>query len=192
MIASIRGQVASVDSDSLIIEIGGIGLQVYVPIPLLEHAKTGQSVYLHTHFVVRQDALTLFGFNTIEERAYFIVLLGVNGVGPRLALSILSALTPESIRVAVAAENAEMFSSVSGVGKKTAQKIVLHLQDRIPGVEGLAPISVFSDADSEVMAALTALGYSVVESQSAVQSIPIDAPEDIENRLRLALRYFSS
>ena len=107
-------------------------------------------------------------------------------------MAILSSLNPEAIRRAVFNEQAEIFSQVSGVGKKTAQKIALHLQDRLPDVEGLEPIAAMDDKDSEVLAALTALGYSIVEAQAAMQSIPKDAPDDVEERLRLALGYFSA
>ncbi|HJS29546.1 MAG TPA: helix-hairpin-helix domain-containing protein, partial [Anaerolineales bacterium] len=104
---------------------------------------------------------------------------------------ILSALEPDTIRRAVFQEQAEIFSRVPGVGKKTAQKIQLHLQDKLPEGRELERIGSLSDADGEVLAALTSLGYSVVEAQAALQSIPRDAPEAVESRLRLALQYFS-
>jgi holliday junction DNA helicase RuvA len=141
---------------------------------------------------VRQDALSLFGFETRESRDYFNLLLTVNGIGPRLAMAVLSTLSPDAIRRAIFHEQAEVFSRVPGVGKKTAQKIMLTLQDKIKGEEGLEPVARFSDADAEILEALTTLGYSVVEAQAALQSIPRDAPKDVEDRLRLALQYFSS
>ena len=192
MIASLRGQVVQVEKDSIVVELGGVGLRVSVPTPLLDRLQVGEGVFLHTHLVVREDSLSLYGFETAEERELFALLLGVSGVGPRLGVAILSVLTPDAIRRAVFNEQAEVFSRVPGVGKKTAQKIALHLQDRIVAVEGLEPVAAMSDADSEVMAALTALGYSVVEAQAALQAIPRDAPEDVETRLRLALQYFTS
>ncbi len=127
---------------------------------------------------------------TREERDYFNLLLGVDGIGPKLALGVLSVLSPDAIRRAVFHEQAEVFSRVPGVGKKTAQKILLQLQDRIQMVPGLEPLSQIGDLDTEVIDALTVLGYSVVEAQAAVQSIPRDASPDIEERLRLALQYF--
>jgi Holliday junction DNA helicase RuvA len=122
----------------------------------------------------------------------FELLLSVNGIGPRLAMSILSTLSPDTIRRAVFNEQAEIFSRVPGIGNKTAQKIVLHLQDRLPSSEGLAPLSRISDVDTEVLAALTGLGYSLVEAQAALQYIPRDTPQDVETRLRIALQYFST
>jgi len=191
VIATLSGKVFHVEPGSLVVEVGGVGLLVNVPAPLADQVVPGDPVFLFTHLVVRQDALALYGFETAESRELFMLLLGVEGIGPRLALAILSTLSPDAIRRAVFNEQAEVFSRVPGVGKKTAQKILLSLQDRIPGVEGLAPLAAMSDADGEVLSALIALGYSVVEAQAALQSIPRDAPQDVETRLRLALQYFS-
>lgn len=191
MIASISGNVSQVDNGSLVVEVGGVGLLIYVPDPLSDQFKAGQSVFLHTYLVVREDALSLYGFDTQEGRDYFKLLLGVSGIGPRLAVAILSTLTPESIRRAVFSEQPEIFSRVPGVGTKTAQKISFSLQDKISKDEGYEPLAAMSDADSEVMSALVVLGYSVVEAQAALQSIPRDAPDEVETRLRLALVYFS-
>lgn len=192
MIASLNGRIQEITTDSLIIELAGVGLQVFVPAPVHDAARRSENIFLHTYLVVREDSLTLYGFETREGKEFFSLLLGVNGIGPRLALAILSTLSIDAIRRAVFHEQAEIFSRVPGVGKKTAQKILLHLQDRITAEIGLEPVSAFSDVDGEVMDALTALGYSVVEAQSALQSIPRDTPQEVETRLRLALQYFSA
>jgi Holliday junction DNA helicase RuvA len=191
MIASLSGRVQEVNLDSTVIDVGGVGLLVYVPGPTRDHLHTGDSAFLYTYLVVREDVLALYGFDTREGRDFFVALLGVNGVGPRLALSVMSTLTPDAIRRALFHEQDEVFARVPGVGKKTAQKILLYLQDRIPMAAGLEPIAAISDVDTEIMNALTALGYSVVEAQTAIQSISRDAPQEIEARLRLALQYFS-
>ena len=191
MISSLNGSVSQVGEGNLVIEVGGVGLLVYVPDPLSDEAKPGQNIFLHTYLIVRQDALALYGFDTAEGRDYFVLLLGVSGIGPKLAVTILSSLNPESIRRAIVTEQADVFNRVPGVGKKTAQKIVFSLQDKITKEEGFEPIATMSDVDSEVLGALVALGYSVVEAQAALQSIPKDVPEDVESRLRLALTYFS-
>ncbi len=191
MISSIHGKISQVNDGSLVVEVGGVGLLVYVPDPLTTELSPGQSIFLHTYLIVRQDALALYGFDTLEGREYFALLLGVSGIGPRLAVTILSTLTPDTIRRAVVTEQAELFSRVPGVGKKTAQKLLFSLQDKISKDEGFEPIAAMSEADSEVLSALIALGYSVVEAQAALQSIPRDAPQDVEQRLRLALGYFS-
>jgi holliday junction DNA helicase RuvA len=197
MIASINGRVQDILADSVIVEVGippaggGVGLQVFIPSPWRDRLKPGESVFMHTYLVVRQEALSLYGFETREYREFFSLLLGVNGVGPKLALSMLSTLTPDAIRRAVFHEQGEVFQRVPGVGKQTAQKIVLHLENRIPMEAGLERVATMSDVDGEVLAALTGLGYSVVEAQSALQNIPRDTPQDVETRLRLALQYFT-
>lgn len=191
MIATISGKVVHVESGSLVVEVGGVGLLINVPLLLSDQARIGEVVFLFTQLIVRQDLLALYGFDTAEGREFFNLLLTVNGVGPRLALSILSTLNPDAIRRAVFNEQAEVLSRVPGVGKKTAQKILLTLQDRITAVEGLAPMAAMSDVDSEVLSALIALGYSVVEAQAALQSIPRETPQEVEIRLRLALQYFT-
>jgi holliday junction DNA helicase RuvA len=141
---------------------------------------------------VREDLLALYGFETEADREFFELLLGVNGVGPRMAMAVLSTLSVDAIRRAVASEQSEIFARVPGVGKRTAQKILLHLQDRINSGDmlGMPGVSI-SNADESVLEALTALGYSVVEAQSAIQSIPRDSADEVEERLRLALKYFS-
>lgn len=191
MIASIQGTVRSVSENALVVEVGGVGLRVRVPTTVFDGSVgVGKPVSLHTHLAVREDALTLYGFVTEEQRSVFEVLLGVSGVGPRLALSVLSTLSPDVLRNAVVGEQPEVISRVPGIGRKTAEKIVFHLKDRL-GARLPALAAALEDIDTDVLAALTALGYSVVEAQSALQSLPKDAPDDIEERIRLALRHFS-
>lgn len=191
MIANVHGEVLSSGQEHLVVDVGGIGLRVFAPAPLCRETRRGERIFLHTHLVVREDALSLYGFEGEEERDFFTLLLGVNGVGPRLALSILSSLALEVVRRAVLSEQPDVLARVNGVGRKTAQKIVLHLQGKVG--EGLPlEIAELLDINTEVMQALTALGYSVVEAQAALQSLPKDAPEDAAERLRLALQFFSS
>jgi Holliday junction DNA helicase RuvA len=191
MIAVINGRVLEMYPDSLIIGVGGVGLQVFVPGPLRDGLRPGDEVFLHTYLVVRQEALSLYGFETREERELFLLLLSVDGIGPKSALAVLSTLSPDAIQRAIFHEQPEVFTRVPGVGKKTAQKILLQLQDRIPAISGLEPVSTISDVDTEVLGALTTLGYSVVEAQSALQSIPRETPQEVEARLRAALQYFA-
>jgi Holliday junction DNA helicase RuvA len=192
MISLLHGTVASIENDSLVVDVGGVGFQVFVPTSIKDNLQPGEAVFLHTRLVVREENWMLCGFDSKESREYFNLLLGVNGIGPRLALIILSSMNPETIRRAVFNEQAELFSRVPGIGKKTAQKILLYLQDRIPAEGSMDSLARMSDADGEVLAALTTLGYSVVEAQAALQFIPRDTPQDVETRLRLALQYFSS
>ena len=191
MIGFLEGRVSAKQGDRLLVMVGPVGLWVSVPRPLWEQTTVGEVWAGPTHLVVREDALTLYGFATAEERDLFVTLLGVNGVGPRLALSILSALTPAAIRRAVFQEPPEVFHRVPGVGRKTAQKILLHLQDALQPEEALGEVAALAEVDAAVLDALVALGYSVVEAQAALQSLPKEAPPDVEERLRLALRYFS-
>ena len=190
MIALLEGTVVARKENRLTLQVGAVGVWVWVPRPLAGQATPGQPLALHTYLVVREDALTLYGFATAEERDLFALLLGVNGIGPRLALMVLSALSPAALRRAVFQEQADVFQRVPGVGKKTAQEIVLHLQDKLKPEETLGAVVSLPDVDTEVLEALTALGYSVVEAQTAIQSLPADAPQDVETRLRLALQYF--
>jgi holliday junction DNA helicase RuvA len=191
MIASLRGEIISIGSDSLVVDVNGVGLRVYVPAPVKAQASLGSQIFLQTHMVVREDAITLYGFEHEEERNFFLLLLGVNGVGPRLGISILSTLTVDAIRRAILSEQSEIFARVPGVGKKTAQKIQLYLQGKVGEASPMEGYPT-TDVDTEVLQALTALGYSVVEAQAALQSIPRGTPFEVEARLRQALLYFSS
>ena len=191
MIATLRGEISQIEETALILEVGGVGLRVFVPAPVRTRAKVGEAAFLFTHLVVREDALPLYGFESQADRELYTILLGVHGVGPKVALSVLSTLTLDAIQRAVFAEEGEILSRVPGVGKKTAQKMAIHLKDKLRPSDALAGVAAMADYDSEVLAALTALGYSVVEAQSAIQSLPKDAPKDVEERLRTALQYFT-
>ena len=190
MIATLRGEISQIEDHAIILEVGGVGLRVFVPAPLRIKAKAGEMLFMFTHLQVREDALTLYGFESQSDRDLFNILLGVDGVGPKVALSVLSTMTLDAIQRAIFADEGELLSRVPGVGKKTAQKIALHLKDKLKPSDALSQLGSLADYDSEVLAALTALGYSVVEAQSAIQSLPKDAPTDVEERLRLALGYF--
>lgn len=188
MITTLRGQIIQLEDNAAILEVGGIGLRIFVPLPLLGRVKIGESIMLQTHLSVREDALTLYGFDTIIDRSLFTMLLSVDGVGPKAALAVLSTLDYETVQSAVYNDQDEILNRVPGVGKKTAQKIILYLKDRLKPVSGLERIASMSDTDSEVLEALISLGYSVVEAQRAIQNLPKDAPENVEDRLRLTLQ----
>ena len=191
MIDIVSGQVASTDKNSLVLMIGGVGLRINVPKTVFDGVQgTGHSLTLYTHLAVREDSLTLYGFSTEEDRKLFELLLSVSGVGPKLALGILSTITFDHLRNAVAREEADLLTRVPGVGKKTAEKIVFELKNKM-GTAVAHGLSAFNDADGDIIDALTGLGYSVIEAQTAVQNIPRDAPKDFETRFRLALEYFA-
>jgi Holliday junction DNA helicase RuvA len=190
MIRMLRGTVIARGKDYLVIDVNGVGYKVFVPEPAALAADNNQEIILHTYLQVREDALNLFGFADAEELAMFELLLGVNGVGPKVALATLSVLSPDMLRMAVAAEEPAMIARVPGVGKRTAEKIVIDLRDKVKQTSGLQTIAYATDVDSEVIDALISLGYSVVEAQRAVQKLPKDA-EGVEERLRLALSHFT-
>ena len=190
MIAHLQGIVSSKGLVSVVLDMGGLGVEVLVTRAALERCHEGELAYLVTRLIVREDALTLFGFANESERDAFDALLKVNGVGPRMALLILSNLTLDHLRNAVATEKADLLTRVPGIGKKTAQKIVLELKDKLPGSMDTLASTEFFDSNTEVIDALVALGFSIVEAQMAVQALPADAPSNPEERIRLALQAF--
>lgn len=179
------------EEDYLVLVVGGIGFQVFAPVQTLAELTRGDGATLFTNLVVREDSLTLYGFQTPDEVTIFELLLKVNGVGPRLALETLSTHSPDVIRRGVINKDQALFSQVSGIGSKTAQKIILTLEDRVILSPDFERKLESSETDMEVQEALVALGYSVVEAQSAIQSIPDEIPDDVESQLTSALRYFS-
>ena len=190
MIASIQGTILDSTLDQVIINIGGIGVEVLIPQNTrLPHDN--EPVFLHTRLIVREDALILYGFQTTQERDLFDTLIKINGVGPKLANTILGVLSLDNLRNAVATDRVEILTRVPGVGKKTAQKILLELKDKLPVGLDAIPSDSFSSVNSDVMDALTSLGYSVMEAQLAIQALPHDAPENVEERVRLSLQSLS-
>lgn len=194
MIRLVRGTVIGRAKDYVVVDIGssggGIGVKVFVAEAVALAVSPGDAVTYHTYLQVREDALNLFGFAGEDELSMFELLLGVNGVGPKVALAALGVLTPDALRLAVANEEPAMIARVPGIGKRTAEKIVLDLRDKVKSVAGLAALAPSDNVDAEVVDALIALGYSVVEAQRAVQKLPKDA-EGVEERLRLALSQFT-
>jgi Holliday junction DNA helicase RuvA len=195
MIRMVRGTVAAVGKSFLVVDVGnaggGIGLRVFVSEPMLARFRVESKVSLHTFLQVRESDLSLYGFEDAEELAVFEMLLGVSGVGPKVALATLSTLTPDALQLAVANKEPGIVARAPGVGKRTAEKIVLELQGKLtPASDDLAGLASAMDSDSEVIEALTGLGYSVVQAQRAVQQIPADVV-GVEERLRVALSSFS-
>lgn len=191
MIYSLSGKVFAITNDAIILDVNGVGFEVFVNKNLLDQHQPGDHLQLLIYMVIRQDLLALYGFESNEEKSVFNLLLGADGVGPKLAMAILSNLSMDNIRNAVLAEKPEYFVRVPGVGKKTAQKIIIHMQGKFPDIAGYVQTDARS-GDDEVIDSLVVLGFSVVEAQTAVQSIPKDFSEDIEERLRYALQFFST
>lgn len=187
MISRISGVVWETGDGYAIIRTGGLGLRVNVPSGVLEKVGgVGQPIELFTYFQVRENRLALYGFLTREKRSLFELLLDVSGVGPTVALSLLSTISPDALRQAVIADEPVLLTRVPGIGTKTAKKIIFNLKDKVvPGEEGATPL--LTDGDTEVIAALTELGFSLVEAQSALQNLPSDEEVPVEERIRLAL-----
>lgn len=193
MIARVAGTLASIGKDSIVVDVAGVGFRVHVPQSLLrDHAAIGDEVVLFTHLHVRENELALYGCETEEELDLFRLVQTVSGIGPRVALSMLSALPPDQLRSAIAREDVAALARVPGIGQKTAKKLVFDLKDKVEVVEGPSPaFPSISEADVDLIAALTGLGYSLAEAQDAIRHLPRE-PLPLEEKVRLALAYFVS
>ncbi len=186
MITGIEGTVADSGPEWLDVAVGGVTVRVNLPMSTAERlGAVGAPVKLLTTLQVRDDSLTLFGFADREARAAFEMLIGVNGVGPRVALSVLSALAPESLALAVESGDADAFTSVPGVGKRTASRILLELRGKLDF--DLTAAGVVHRDDADVVDALTALGYTALEARRALASLPSGEELPVEEKVRLSL-----
>jgi len=190
MIASLHGTLESLGSDYAIINVNGIGFQVYMPTSTLSTlGKVGGEVKLHTHFHLREDNATLYGFASSEELGLFQTLISVSGLGPRLALAMLSAMRVEQLSMAIATGSTDLLTEIPGVGKKIASRIILELREKLgAGLVG-APAAQLAEENTEVLAALTSLGYSVAEASRAVATLPPSSDLSLEEKIKLALQY---
>ena len=186
-IARLTGVVVECGPDWLIVDVNGVGYLVHGPVDTVAGAKVGAEIALHTHLSVRDDGMTLYGFASSDERSLFQTLIAVSGVGPKVALALLSVMTVDELSYAIASENAAALSRAPGVGKKLASRIALELRDKLTAEP--RPAGVSGDS-SDVVAALMGLGYSQSEALDAVakSDLPADAP--VEDKVRLALSYF--
>lgn len=185
MIGSLRGPVTHIGLDHVIVELGGVGYRVLVSPALIGRLRTGSEASLFIHHLVRDDQQALFGFAKPEELAFFELLMTVTGVGPRLALAITSAHPVTRLQMAIVTDDLDVLTSVSGVGRKTAQRIVLELREKIHAA-GIA-VGPGGAADSDVVAALESLGYTASEARRAAGSVAaIDG--GLDERIRAALQ----
>jgi len=190
MIAMLRGVLELREEDAIIVDVNGVGYYVNVPASVMNTlGREGSDVSLYTHLHVRENELSLYGFSTLDQRALFQQLLTVSGIGPRVAMALLSAFSPEQLRLAIAEGNVSLLTQAPGVGKRTAERMILDLKGKIDLAE-LAPTDEPSLADAEVIAALESLGYSHSEAQDAVRHIS-GAGRSLEERITEALRYFA-
>ncbi len=192
MIASLSGTVQRIGKDNLIVAVGGVGVRVFVPKTVLEDVGgVGRTIFLHTHFIVREQELALYGFETEDDLGLFELVLGVNGVGPKVGLAILSTLSPEMLKSAIMQEEPVILQRVPGIGKKTAERIMFQLRDKLDFTAVSTTIPLVSDIDADVIDFLTGLGFSIVEAQSALQKLPREA-KTVDERVQLALQHLDS
>jgi holliday junction DNA helicase RuvA len=191
MIGRLTGRLASKAPDHVLLEVGGVGYLVHIPLSTfydLPEQESPTSLWIHTH--VREDALALFGFLTEREKALFLLLLGVTGIGPRVALTVLSGMPPAELVEALRSKDARKLVAVPGVGKKTADRMVLELGDKVANLAPEAPAGeTAAVAADDVISALVNLGYRRSEAERAVDAISrIGPPKDFGEFLKEALK----
>ncbi|MBI2873340.1 MAG: Holliday junction branch migration protein RuvA [Chloroflexi bacterium] len=190
MIAAVRGVLEQRSTDSVVVVVGGVSLRVYVPSSSLESlGEVGDGVRLFTHLVVREDALSLYGFATEEARRVFELLLSVSGVGPRIALVVLSAMGPQEVALAIASGDADALGRVPGVGKKRAARLVLELRGRLEKERGAVEVGAPGPGPVDAVTALVALGYTPSEARQAMAGLEPGLP--LEERVRRALQHLA-
>ena len=201
MISYVKGALAEKSGDRIVVEAGPVGLGIYVPLSVLEVLPPlGEEVKIYTYLQVREDDLSLYGFLNRQDLDMFRRLIGVNGIGPKGALGILSALSPDDLRLAILTGDAKAISKAPGVGAKTAQRIILDLKDKVSAEEMLASVAdteertsvpLMQEAGREAATALVALGYSNLEESKAVKNVHITEDMDAEAVLRASLKYLA-
>jgi holliday junction DNA helicase RuvA len=186
MIASLRGKPVARTPEGLVLDVGGVGYLVHATPRALARADGAAEVTLPTYLAVREDALQLYGFTDADERELFVHLLAVNGIGPKVALTIVSGSRPADLRKAILLEDTKRFEAIPGIGKKTAQRVVLELKEKLGGASEIAAIGGTDAPYLVARDALVELGFSVGEAEQALASVDPDLPP--EERVRLALR----
>lgn len=202
MISYVKGALADKSGDRIVVEAGPVGLGIYVPLSVLEVLPPlGEEVKIYTYLQVREDDLSLYGFLNRQDLEMFKQLIGVNGIGPKGALGILSALRPDDLRLAILTGDAKAISKAPGVGAKTAQRIILDLKDKVSaeqmltGIAGMeeerTAVPLTKEAGREAVEALVALGYSNLEASKAVKSVQITDDMDAEAVLKASLKFLA-
>lgn len=202
MIAFVRGTAVDMTENSVIVEAGGIGYEIYMTGTDLSQIYMGEEVKIHTYFNVREDAMQLYGFRSKDDLQMFKLLLGVNGVGPKAAVGVLAGITADELRFAILSDDVKTLSKAPGIGKKTAQKLILELKDKMKledafelklaheQEKAVAGLGEISDGRQEAVEALVALGYSSTDALRAVRKVTDVAPDDVEGLLKAALKNF--
>ena len=202
MIAFVRVTAVDMTENSVIVEAGGIGYEIYMTGTDLSQIHMGEEVKIHTYFNVREDAMQLYGFRSKDDLQMFKLLLGVNGVGPKAAVGVLAGITADELRFAILSDDVKTLSKAPGIGKKTAQKLILELKDKMKledafelklaheQEKAVAGLGEISDGRQEAVEALVALGYSSTDALRAVRKVTDVAPDDVEGLLKAALKNF--
>ncbi|GAC1661613.1 MAG: Holliday junction branch migration protein RuvA [Ktedonobacteraceae bacterium] len=195
MIASIHGTLEACRADQAIIRVGGFSVRVFAPATTLNHLnESGMEVSLFTHFHVREDGMALYGFFGEEERDAFEHLIAISGVGPKVALALLSVMDARTLYKAIADEDQQKLALAPGVGKRLAARLVLELKGKLPSLVALGGgVSGYTSGkiQSDVLEALIGLGYSTAEAQAALGKIPQDQDMTLEQQITFALRSFA-
>lgn len=198
MIAFVKGELAVVEEDRVIVETGGIGYNIFVSSSTITQLPAeGEQVRFYTHMNVKEDAMQLYGFLTRDELKVFRLIIGVSGIGPKGGLGILSQLTPDSLRFAVASNDVKAISAAPGIGKKTAEKLILELKDKLSiedvlhheEVQSQASTGLGQEVQSDAVQALVALGYGSAEALKAVRQVDVGENATVEEILKKALKY---
>ena len=187
MIAKIEGQISYVGDRFLIVDVSGVGYKLFVTNEAISLSKVEESIKLWVHTAVRENSIDLYGFLDIEELSFFELLLDVSGIGPKSALSTLSVAPVSTLRKAIASGDTTYLNKVSGIGRKTAEKIIIELKDKLKEYEGDIATSQVLQEERDILEALRTLGYSQDEAREAIKRIPADMTE-MNNRLKEALK----
>ena len=202
MIAFVRGTAVDMSEAAVVIEAGGIGYEIFMTGNDLGRIRIGDQIKVHTYFNVREDAMQLYGFLAKDDLQMFRLLLGVNGIGPKAAVGVLSAMNADDLRFAVLSDDIRTISRAPGIGRKTAQKLILELKDKLSLEDAFekklahadetaaAAGETAADASKEAVEALVALGYSSTEAMRAVRMVKDVSPDDVEGILKAALKNF--
>lgn len=199
MIAYIIGELIEVEENRIVLESNHMGYQIFVPVTVMHEARPGEEIKVHTYLHVKEDAMQLYGFLTKDDLQIFKLLLGVNGIGPKVALGVLSALSPDELRFAVLSEDVTSISKAPGLGKKTAQKLILELKDRLSLEDAFehklnnhslaaGDSAAAREPSAEAVQALVALGYSNSDALRAVRKVGLSEKMDVEEILKAALK----
>jgi len=171
MIAYLQGKIIVKNSHYLILEVGGVGYQIFAGENFLASLKIGQEKEIYLHHRVREDVSDLYGFNTLEELDLFELLISVSGVGPKSAVAVISLATPDDIKEAIIRGDASLLTKVSGIGKKTAERLVLELKNKVAHISGGLNLSGGETGMGDELDALMSLGYSIIQARDALNSV---------------------